>query len=702
MSEMMSRMQQGPTPLRQLDGTIPPAVERVVARCLESLPEKRFQTTQELVQALDALTPDGHPLTTAAPKPRSFLMPAAIAVALVAALAAGWFAWSARTPAAPAGQPQPVSVLIANFDNPSGDPLLDGLVEQALAVGVEGASFVSAYPRRDALRAMERIRPGAPLTEANARLLAISEGIDRVVAGSIASGSGGYRLAVRVVDPGNGKAVLDWDTDAAGKDQVLNAVGRAAARVRNALGDQDADPSNTSAQETFTAASLEAAHAYVQAQDLQWGGKYEDALAKYQEAVRLDPELGRAYAGMGAVSSSLGRRTEAEGYYKKALELSNRMTDRERYRTRSGYYLLIHDTRKAGDELQALISRFPADSAGLTNLALVKFLERDMKAAMDLGGKAAAVYPKNVLRRNNYALYAMYGGDFATAQKEAANVLQINPGFAKAYVATALSQIATGDTAGAGQTYQKLAAVSATGADFAALGGADLAMYEGRLADAGTRLAQGIASAPAGRSATVAARLQVTLAEVHALQQNGPQAIKAAESALAAAPQDVGISFLAGRALLAAGQRSRALEIAGALGGRIDDEPRMYARLLEGEVELAAGRAVEALARLNEAQDIADSWIGRFDLGRVYLLAGKFAEADSEFDRCITRRGEATAALLDDIPTYRWLAPVYYYSGLAKEGLKAGGADAFKTFLMIKQNGDEQGIVADARRRLNP
>ena len=66
------------------------------------------------------------------------------------------------------------------------------------------------------------------------------------------------------------------------------------------------------------------------------------------------------------------------------------------------------------------------------------------------------------------------------------------------------------------------------------------------------------------------------------------------------------------------------------------------------------------------------------------------------------RRGEATTVLLDDIPTYRVMPAVRYYMARAQEGL--GSTDAamgsYKAFLAIKDKGDEQGLVADARRRM--
>ena len=52
-------------------------------------------------------------------------------------------------------------MLVADFNNKTGDPVFDGVVEQALGLGIEGASFITAYPRRDALRAAAVIKPGA-------------------------------------------------------------------------------------------------------------------------------------------------------------------------------------------------------------------------------------------------------------------------------------------------------------------------------------------------------------------------------------------------------------------------------------------------------------------------------------------------------------------------------------------------------------
>ena len=703
MSEMMSRLTQGPAPLGTLEGAaVPPAFERIITRCLQPAADARYGTTAELVRDLEALAPDGHLLVTSKTAAGSRGAIAALASALAILLVGGGlWVWRGAGRAPAAGTPaEPVTVLIANFENRANEPLFDGLVEQALGVGIEGAAFISAYPRRDALGLVKVVK-GTSLDEETARRIALREGISRVVAGTIDAGGGRYKLAVKIVNPSEGKPLLTWDTEAAGKNDMLNAVGRVAAKVRNGLGDRTVDTNQVRDAETFTASSLEAAHEYVDAQELQWAGKYEEAIQHYLKAVEIDPTLGRAYAGLGAVSNSLGRRQEAEQYYLKAIGNLERMTDREKYRTQGGYYLLIRNSEKAREQLEALVRQFPADSSGLANLAVASFLRRDMERALELGRKASAIYPNNVLRRNNVALFAMYAGQFDVAEKEAAGVLEINKDFAKAHLVMAVAQLATGRPAEAEATWLRLQAVSAPGKDFAAHGRADLAIYQGRLADAAAVIEEAIATPTAGRSPSTTARLIATLAEVRELQGRGADAVKLAEEATAKSAEQ-SVALLAGLVMIRAGRAERGLEIAAEFDKKIDTEARMFGQLLRGEADLKRGEARAAVADFEAAVKLADGWLGRFGLGRAYLAAGAYDLAQTEFLTCEKRRGEATTVMLDDIPTYRFMPPVRYYIGRAQEGLfgAASAADSYKAFIAVKEKGDEQGLVADARRRL--
>ena len=103
---------------------------------------------------------------------------------------------------------------------------------------------------------------------------------------------------------------------------------------------------------------------------------------------------------------------------------------------------------------------------------------------------------------------------------------------------------------------------------------------------------------------------------------------------------------------------------------------------------------------MTAANSLLDTWIGHFDLGRVYFEAGQFAQADSEFDRCIKRRGEALAVFLDEVPTFGYFPPVYYYQGRAREGLNSVGfADSYRTYLNFRGKSTEDPLVPEVRRR---
>jgi hypothetical protein len=113
-----------------------------------------------------------------------------------------------------------------------------------------------------------------------------------------------------------------------------------------------------------------------------------------------------------------------------------------------------------------------------------------------------------------------------------------------------------------------------------------------------------------------------------------------------------------------------------------------------------AGNARGALEAFQASQKFADTWLGRFGLGRAYLAARAFTEAQAELEACDRRRGEAVAVFLDENPTYHLFPPVHYYLGLAYEGLKSPeAAKSLQSFLDVKKDGQDP-LLADAKRRL--
>ena len=181
---------------------------------------------------------------------------------------------------------------------------------------------------------------------------------------------------------------------------------------------------------------------------------------------------------------------------------------------------------------------------------------------------------------------------------------------------------------------------------------------------------------------------------------NSTEAASNAKAALALDNATI-VKFSAGGIYVEAGQFPPIPALISQLSSRLDSDSQAYGKLLEGEMSLKRGDAKRAIGLFSDAQRLSDTWIGRLDLGRAYVAAGNFPEADSELEKCLKRRGEASAVYLDDVPTFRALPPVTYYLGRAQEGLKSpAAADSYKAFLATKEKGDETGLVKDAQRRI--
>jgi hypothetical protein len=322
-----------------------------------------------------------------------------------------------------------------------------------------------------------------------------------------------------------------------------------------------------------------------------------------------------------------------------------------------------------------------------------------MAQALEQGRRAAAIFPKNVLRRSNVALYALYAGRFDDAIAEAAAVHELNPTHAKAFVSQALSLLALGRSADALAAYDQLAATGASGASFAAAGRADLAHYEGRLVDAEALLKAGIAADLENDNAAGAASKRLALAEARLAQGDLAAAAREAETASSDTDTNV-IRARAGLVFAAAGRDRQAEAMAGALGNKLEADPQAYGRLILAELAMSKGDPRQAVEYARESQKLANTWLGHVILGRAYLGLNAFPEAYAEFDTALKRKGEAAAVYLDDVPSFRHLPPVYYFMGLAQAGLKSPAAvDSFKSYIAIKSGGDEAGFLDDARRR---
>ena len=690
MEELERRIAHKPAPLRTVDQHIPEALDRIVSRLLEPDPAARFQTTAELVAALDRLDHNGVPLPLIRRlTPRLMVATAAI----VAALLAGTY-FATRQALAPLVEPEPVSVVIADFQNNTNDAAFTNVLEPTLKRALEGASFITAYDRFR-LSSTVGVRPPERLDEVAAREIAVKQGLNVIVAGAISPQGSGYTVSIKAVHAVTGNVLATGDRRASSKDDVLAAATRLSATVRTALGDQTSESDQMFAMTSLSATSLDVVRHYVAGMEAASNNRQEEARQQFAAALEKDPKFGIAYTSLAASLRNLGRPQEAEKYLNDSLRYLDGMTERERLSTRGYFYLAGRDYQLCVKEYGELITRFSADVVGRNQRALCMTKLRDMRGAVDEMQYVVARLPNRAIFRNNLALYANYAGDFDVAETEA---LALPPG-EYASLALAMAQLGQGERREAIATYEKLAAVSPLGASIAAAGLADVAGVEGRFSDAVRILEQGAARDLAEKSVEGAARKFAALAYMELSRGRKPAAVAAAEKALANS-KAVKIRFLAARTFIEAGEIARARPLIDGLAKELQTEPQAHAQILEGEIALKNGDARQAIKLLTDANGQLDTWIGRFALGRAYLEAGAFVQADSEFDRCIKRRGEAISLFVDEDPSFSYFPAVYYAQGRVREGLNnAGSSESYKAYLALRGGSKEDPLVAEARRR---
>jgi tetratricopeptide (TPR) repeat protein len=685
---LKKRIREDAPPPIQRDPTIPKALNDIVVKCLARNREERYQTAAEIVH-------DIHVWQGVVVPPSKLWKGVSLAFAalLVIGGGIGTRAYLQR----PVAAPKPVTVLVSDFNNRTGEHVLDGTLEPLFTEAMEGASFISAYPRTRARNVALQLKPGAGGLDGDvARLVALREGVNVVLVGSIGKTSSGYEASVKAVDAANGSVVAESKIRESSKEQLAASLSQLARPVRKALGDHAPAAGNIQAGETFTAASLAAAQEYSQAQESQSTGKYRDAIGHYEKALQLDPNNGRAYSGMGVSYRNLGRREDAEKNLKIALSKTGQMSERERYRTRGAYYVTIKNYEKAVDEYKTLIEKFPADNVGLGNLALCYTYLRNLPKVVESLQKATAIYPKDARQRMNLAEGYLYEGKFEEAAREADEVLKLNPAFERAFVAKAATALAAGNPDQAAAFYEEAGKV---GQRYQTIGLADLALYQGRPADAAALLEKGVKSDLASGHEEWAVLKGIALAQARLLLGQRPAAIAAAKEAYERTKDETAM-FLAARILLEAGDEVMAQSVAAKLSAELYNEPLAYGKLLQGELAMKRGQLRDAIKFMLDARSLVDTWIGHYDLGRAYLAAEAWPEADSEFDACINRRGEAAALDLNLDPTSAYFPPVYYYSGRAKQGIGSPAAqDAFRTYVTLKAKADHDPLLADAKKR---
>ena len=295
-------------------------------------------------------------------------------------------------------------VLIADFDNRTGERVLDGTLEYAVERELSNSQFVNVVPRervQDALRLMKK-PPDTKLDRATAREVCLRDGaIKAVLVGRVEKIGSHYQLSVQIVDPARDVAVAGYTEEDPADTLLAGTVRKLSTRVREALGEQTQAIDQSKEQlAKVTTPSLRALQLYTQA-DRIFAQQNDDspriAGELLEQALREDPDFASAHVLLAYAYGRQGRQAEATPHFRRAFELADKTTERERYFILASYYQHqpVNQPEKAAELYETLVRRYPVHGWQLSQLAGTYTLLQQPEKNDDLSIRMADLRPND-------------------------------------------------------------------------------------------------------------------------------------------------------------------------------------------------------------------------------------------------------------------------------------------------------------------
>lgn len=299
------------------------------------------------------------------------------------------------------------TIVVGDFDNKTGDPVLDDTLKTALTIALNQSPFLDVLPDNKVAATLKLMtRPAdTRLTPDVARELCIRADSTAYVAGSIARLGSEYVIGLKAVNCQSGDPLAREQVTANGKEKVLSEVGNAAAKLRGQLGESLASVQKFNVpMEQATTSSLEALQAFTAGGRAMFTKGPTAALEYDQRAIQLDPNFAMAYGAVAGEYGYLGEVGRAREYYSKAFELREHTSEVERLFITAGYYHNVTgELDKAAEAYQQIIDSFPRIFSGYHGLSLIESSEGLHENGLQLAYQFQQREPN---RADGYALIA--------------------------------------------------------------------------------------------------------------------------------------------------------------------------------------------------------------------------------------------------------------------------------------------------------
>ncbi|HEV2385750.1 MAG TPA: protein kinase [Candidatus Acidoferrales bacterium] len=690
-----------PTPPVRLNPAIPAELERCILKCLEKDPALRYQHAADLRSDLERLrrATESGPSMSSAPAalgPHSgagakrWLWMAAVALAAIAAVAAYRF-WP-RAPRLTAKD----SIILADFTNTTGDPVFDGTLRQGLAAQLAQSPFLniaSDQQMAQTLRLMGQ-PAGTRLSGDLARQICQRTGAAAVLDGSIAEIGSQYNLILTAENCATGESLASAQSVAGDKNHVLEALGSVATTIRSRLGESLATIQKFNKPlADVTTPSLEALQAYTLGWQANLNGDPSAAVAAFQRAILLDPNFGMAYAVLGTSDYNLGEIGVAAGNLKKAYDLRDRVSEREKFYISSHYEAYVTgDLLKANQVYQLWAQAYPRDTIPATNLGVDYGTLGQYDKALEMERQAFELDPASGLSYANLALYYLYLDrlDEAAAVFEQARARHLDSTILHLYN----YQLAFLQRNAAAMAREAAWAAGKSGIeDLALYNQSDTMAYAGQLMQAGDFTARAVASAQQAGEKEAAAGYQAEAALREALVGDAAQARQQAAAALKIS-NGRDTQAASALALALAGDAGQAQQLATDLAKGFPEDTVAqfnYLPAIGAAIALDQNSPAKAIAGLQPAapyelgaaaQTIFLNLYPIYLRGLAFLAAHQGSQAAAEFQKILDHPGVVQGEVIAP------LAHLGIARAAALSGDKASARKAYQDFFALWQHAD--------------
>jgi eukaryotic-like serine/threonine-protein kinase len=545
------------------------------------------------------------------------------------------------------------TIVIADFDNKIGDPVVDLALREGLSAQLDQSPFLSLLSNTrisHTLTLMTKPKD-ARLTEEIAREVCQRTGSAATIEGSISTLGSLYVVGLKALDCHNGDRLADEQVTAKDKDHVLQALGEAATKLRQRLGESLASVHRYDVPaDDVTTSSLEALQAYSLGNQKMSDASYPAAIAQFQRAVSLDPAFAMAYARLAAGYNNLGQMASSVENIRKAYELRYRVSEREKFVIAKNYVNFATGNADAALRNYELWAQtYPRDITPSTNMGAQYLALGDHDKALAAFQNGLKLDPGNSMLYGNlgftYLLLNRLDEAKATVQEAQARQLENPTNHFTLYQVGFLQRDAAGMERGRAGLMGKVGYE-----DQVLYLESDTAAYAGEFTKAREFSRRAVDSAERTKENEAAAADKAESAVREALVGNMETAEENARAALALSKgrEAAGISAVA---LALAGDTAHAKGLADDLAGRYPEDTIVqfnYLPTIRAAAALSSTNPAEALEHLKPAAPYELGWIGGladFNLypiylrGEAYLAAHRGSAAAIEFQKILDHPG---------------------------------------------------------------